>query len=799
MPTATLDAHREQVLRLLHTGRSYDFLNLAEPYLRAAPDDYPVRLLAIRELLKSGLATAARELFNAAPAADVAPELESLRDQITSLAGGTVDWTRRSARFTANLRALESRGVDVATIRSAWDRRAADFTLCIDHRGIPQVRERTSDGEHRWLPFLGDHPANARAQPAPHSAGTAFPGPYLFEGLDLGYLLARIYSETRNTFLGYSCALYVVEPDPAYVGLVLHLHDWRELLSDRRVFWFTGEDCIAALRRAWEENMNLPLPVQAFTAGRFRGGAAPQAVEATRRAVAEREGAVAESAARTAAQYAERDIRHWAARFEAALSGNGPSLRILAAVSMHTTFLQHSMRDAQRALESLGHRCLVLKEQTPFEITSSLAYHQAIREMDPDLFFNLDHLRPEFGDLIPPNLPILTWDQDALPHVMTAAHVRRIALHDFLAGCSKSLFVQLGGDPRQFLASHVPTCPEQFGGEPLTHEERRRYECDVSYVSHAAQTPREFHDAERAKLNNGDLVRLLDEVFALTPEVLSGCGVMRGMAADIVLEEAQRRTSVTVDDTLSNWIRNWYLWRLGDRWFRHEALEWVAEWARRGDRRFRLYGQGWQRHPVLAEFAAGPVENGRELLCVYRASTINLQLMPAGFIHQRALDGLAAGGFFLARAVPLDLLGDDLQLLEARISELGIQDTAGLVHCRDQTLHELLRRFLHPWYERSLERNPRLLEEIRRAAEIPAPHRLFPRYAEILFRTPRQFAEAAERFLGDAPARRAISEAMREVVIARLAYRPTMDGFLRAMGAYLRQAAGLAPGTAGGA
>ena len=46
--------------------------------------------------------------------------------------------------------------------------------------------------------------------------------------------------------------------------------------------------------------------------------------------------------------------------------------------------------------------------------------------------------------------------------------------------------------------------------------------------------------------------------------------------------------------------------------------------------------------------------------------------MPAGFVHQRALDGLAAGGFFLSRTAPSDVRGLLLRRLDNRIREFGI-------------------------------------------------------------------------------------------------------------------------------
>jgi hypothetical protein len=220
--------------------------------------------------------------------------------------------------------------------------------------------------------------------------------------------------------------------------------------------------------------------------------------------------------------------------------------------------------------------------------------------------------------------------------------------------------------------------------------------------------------------------------------------------------------------------------------FRHEALEWVADWARRNGRSFRLYGKGWDRHPTLSEFASGPAGNGRELLCVYRASRINLQLMPAGFVHQRSLDGLAGGGFFLGRYVPDDLRGETLRRLTVRIDALGVGDTRELLdHC-DPELQGLLRDYVGERLDRIDRLHYDLLTYIRVNAELVYPDEAFSDLRDIIFDSAEQFASLADRFLGDESARRAIAERMRSAVISCFSYRATMDRFVHSMGDYLR-------------
>ena len=97
-----------------------------------------------------------------------------------------------------------------------------------------------------------------------------------------------------------------------------------------------------------------------------------------------------------------------------------------------------------------------------------LTFHEAIRQFDPDVFMAWDHLRPEFARIIPTQLPVLTWDQDQLPHVFTKANLDRVAAHDFLAGYSKPAHLRAGRPAAQYLNARVPACPEQFSGPPLT-------------------------------------------------------------------------------------------------------------------------------------------------------------------------------------------------------------------------------------------------------------------------------------------------------------------------------------------
>lgn len=784
MPVAAETA-RDHLLQLLKQREAHPFLNAAETYLAVVRDDTQVGLLAAREYLQLGLVDPARDVLELLTATGPeARQIDEVTQQLRGLRSSEIPWSQRADRFESNLSALTSRGVDVVPIRRAWAAVEPRIALLRDCHDCEHVRRLGSP--RGWFPSFGDHARIAEAQPLPQGLQATMPMPVLFDGLDAGWLFGRIARITRNTFLGYSCALFVVDPGATTVAIALHLHDWADLLADPRVMIFLASTWADELRELWSRYADLPVPLHVLTARPFTEGPRSSALELVQSIHEMRDREASASFDEISRTYAGRDRRYWARRFADALSGRAEPLRILAAVSTHTTFLQHSMRDARLAFESLGCTCVVLTEKTPYEVISPRTFHDAIRELQPDLFFSIDHLRPEFAGVLPDQLPVFTWDQDQLPHVFTRENVQRVAEIDFLAGTTKAAVVRIGANERQFLHSSVPTSFEQFDGPPLTDDEQSRYACDVSYVSHASQTPRAFHEHERSQCADPNARRLMDATWELLPELLHEHRVANGYVTETVLDRACRQCGVAVrDDAFREWFRSWYVWRLGDRMFRHEALEWAAQWARDRGRTLRLYGNGWDQHPTLAEFAAGPAQNGRELVCIHRASRINLQLMPAGFIHQRAMDGLAAGGFFLCRLVPHDLRGRALRRLVERARVLGIGDGEALFGSEDAEIQAGLAGWAGPQMTNPINDKRLLWEWITFTAELPQADEVFVDLPDVVFDSREEFAARADRYLADEPLRRAVGQRMSAVVRERFSYRGTMDRFLRAMGAYL--------------
>src|SRR5690606_16840543 len=107
----------------------------------------------------------------------------------------------------------------------------------------------------------------------------------------------------------------------------------------------------------------------------------------------------------------------------------------------------------------------ILTEEKHYERPGFDCYQEAIAEFEPDIFLMIDHLRAEFSQVIPAHLPVLTWDQDALPHVFTPAHIAGMSPLDVVVGLPKiACLARMGASPQQFFATVMPTNPRRWNG-----------------------------------------------------------------------------------------------------------------------------------------------------------------------------------------------------------------------------------------------------------------------------------------------------------------------------------------------
>jgi hypothetical protein len=133
-------------------------------------------------------------------------------------------------------------------------------------------------------------------------------------------------------------------------------------------------------------------------------------------------------------------------------------------------------------------------------------------------------------------------------------------------------------------------------------------------------------------------------------ESVSTYGEIRAIVRDV---QAAQGVTLAPDETLA--VSKWLTHPFNDALYRQQALRWAAAAAKELGLSLGLYGNGWDAHPDFAAYARGPVAYGEPLRELTRRAAINLQIVPYLCLHQRLLDGLAAGGFFLVRQNPNDV------------------------------------------------------------------------------------------------------------------------------------------------
>ncbi len=766
-------------------GDHYLYCRVLSILAPSAPNSAEWILGYVRSLIELGLCGAARQLLSrmtvSPDVASVVAELQVVAENKTT---GMADWSARRRRFKANVDALADRFPEAADMvrRSAEglsDR--YELHLCAD--GNAEVRMAGDPWPPRWLGGLDDHRAVAETRLNTQFRGISPPA-QLFDGVGLGWEIFDGYKKTHRVFLDSSAALYVVEPNPEAVAIMFHIHDFRNVLSDARARFFVGVDCISQFRALLESSAEWPVTDRVCHSQWMADKVAGQAFETMNDIANARAVRIDQLRERISTVYADRDASWWAGRLADAADENGKAvgrpLRILGLTSRHTTFLKYSMRDCLEALESLGYETKLVMESDDHLVLHPSVALQAQADFEPDIVLILSRMRYEMTALVHESVPSVSWDQDALPSVFDESRNPTLAWNDFLMGFSAATVQQRFGWP----AERLMPCPMAGGASTyddrqLSDDELAPYRCDVSYVSHASATPVDEANHAEQWLPEGQLRTVFRHTLAtMLPDWESG-GPFPG---DLILRTydsiEQLGLSLVYADISKVLIA---LGRVGDRAFRHVALKWISEWSQKTNRQFYLWGNGWEKHPTLSCHAKGPTENGDELKKVYQASTINLQLMGYGFLHQRALDGLMATGFFMARRASADCSGTNLRRLMRMLDEHDVASSEDLARLSKQARDEI-DRLLSFMGSDGRVLNPESLAGWRSACSIPDAMEVVPRFDEMSFTGATDFVTKAERFLADPHARHEQVSATRKMILEHYSYTARMRQMIRFVG-----------------
>jgi hypothetical protein len=427
----------------------------------------------------------------------------------------------------------------------------------------------------------------------------------------------------------------------------------------------------------------------------------------------------------------------------------------------------------------MGHETKLVIEQADHEQVNSLSLAEACAQFKPDLILLIDHYRAELGGL-PKNVPCVMWLQDYLPNLFKPEAGAAQGPFDYVVGYNRTECTARFGYPfERFIPAMVAVNERRFAPAELSDDDRRRYECDVCFISHASK-PAEAIIAEQVAQNGAQVKPLLIDAFDRLRSIYEGglC-ISHPLHVRQVIDESMTSTRIGLTRDSAARLTDVFTHRINNALLRHQMIDWAAEM----DVRIHLYGNGWEQHPRFARFARGPADNATELRKMYGAARIGLQATPHGAVHQRLLEGLAAGGFFLIRYVPGDVIERIYQPLWEWCVTEGIEDDEQIRRRATPEIWKLLGKL-----QRALGLDPfglgmRLIDDLRTGADtgwLRSAGAVWPlEYDQVAFDSKAMMQAKVSHFLKDEAERRRLAESMRRVVVERLTYRAVNERLLR--------------------
>lgn len=327
------------------------------------------------------------------------------------------------------------------------------------------------------------------------------------------------------------------------------------------------------------------------------------------------------------ARIAERDDLHVPARTLLKLRERMP-LRVWLWTSIHTTVLQHVAKGLADGFRALGHDVDLLVEASPGEQLEAPEVAASLAGSDPDLAVFIDHVRPEYGALLPRTLPLASWILDELPGLSDPRVVARLGRFDLSFAWSRPL----ADDYRRRGYPHCDTLP--FAVDPAIYgrEPEDTQEDVVAFATHLS-FPFEPTYAR-------GLYREIERRMMAMDEVPSGIEPLAPLLAATVEE-----LGITVPPDQASELSYQCLMIA-----RHVDRVRVADRIIDAGLPIALYGRGWADIERFAPHVRGTVAPGDELRRMYQRHKVVLHINTRCNLHPRVLEAAAAGGFVLARS-----------------------------------------------------------------------------------------------------------------------------------------------------
>lgn len=634
---------RDALLRLAQ-GAPWSFLAPALDHLLTTPDDHEVRLLAALHMTELRLRTPALEQIEALPEPIRAtPEATQIEAAARRLPADEISVQARVATCRRNLDALGDRA---GGLNRAFDGWAATHAAS---RRYFRAKDGNivSRGPGAWSGFR-DARAGANASHRHAGADAAETPPLVLDGLAAPWLLEKGLRDTPPSPNGYRAPVLVVEAELFAALDAFSILDLSASLADTRVRVFAGDGAVDGLREWLSARPDARLPGAPLRDAATAPDASPVR-DAIAAATSAQERALRTLRDRVDRVYSARDRMWWAARF--ADRARTP-LRVLIASSRYSSFVRHSAEDIARAVENAGHAARVLMEPDEHSLLTSLSYWRAIDEFEPDLVVVINYPRASLKGCFPENIPYACWVQDALSHLFSGEIGGAQTELDFLVGhLHPALFEKFEYPRSRGIRSPVLASAHKFHAQPVSHDARARFECEVAYVGHQSETPERFRERLLREAHAGPMRSAIDRVCAGAPSIVDDALELSPQGALDALTRSALRESLGRDpaDADVALLHTRCTQPFADRVFRHQALAWAADIAERRGWRFRVYGRGWENHPRLRAHARPAIEHGEDLRACYQSAGAHLHVSINTLAHQRVFECALSGGLPLCR------------------------------------------------------------------------------------------------------------------------------------------------------
>ena len=482
----------------------------------------------------------------------------------------------------------------------------------------PESQFRAADGSRVWaagngrLRGLRGSVTEVVAMPALVSdeGGEGFPSPSVILGVDPPALLERLWNESAPRENGYAPRVLVCEPDAA--AAVSALADvllksgrdrLRDLLLRDRAVWFVGDGAMRRMEAWLSEHADEALPERVHvTPGTGTAGFVDRVAAVLRDAHAAQARAIS-------GVVPARDV--WE-------PDGGSVRRVQILTSRYTAYVRFSAEDLASEMRAQGVEAEVLQERDGSCHANPLYFARRIDAFRPDLVVCINYLRPHAGGAIPDRVPVVSWIQDAMPHLMGGDGSWRAGARDFVAGyIYPSLRDAFGFDGARTLRWSNPVSAAKFHAGPVGAE-HGHHRCEIAMATRHSEPPRTFFERSvRAFGLDTPAGRAARAIGAGIGPVIDGAAepwrYLNHELAELTTRSLRDAAGADPEPKAASVLLNSFTLPLADLIFRQQAATWAAAAAGRRGWLFRLYGRGWDRHPTLAPHARPELTHGEEL------------------------------------------------------------------------------------------------------------------------------------------------------------------------------------------